>query len=164
MQCRDNAQALEERCRTLPYSRELYYQYHKSLYDETPFDPLERATRWFYVLRNSFAGWERESSPPGWKGSITSIGITDAHAYRSALGMFHLVQSRFQHILIDHRDFAEVFCSYNRPRTLFYVDPPYIEAEQYYRSPFTLTDHERLAQLLNTTSASIALSYYPHPL
>ena len=161
MQCRDHAEALEARCRTLPYSRELYYAYHYSLLDRTDLDPLERAARWFYVLRSSFTGRIRRS-PQGWSASTHYCG--DAHSYHTALDLFHAVQARFRHVLIDHRDFAEVFKQHNRPRTLIYVDPPYVDVEEYYVHPFTLADHERLAALLKSSVASVALSYYPHPL
>src|SRR5437773_3576604 len=70
MQCRDNAALLQERTSTLPYSRALYYQYHASLYSGEELPPPERAARWFYVLRCSFTGRERESSAPGWSGGI----------------------------------------------------------------------------------------------
>jgi DNA adenine methylase len=65
--------------------------------------------------------------------------------------------------MIDNRDFAAVFRVYDKPRTLIYADPPYIGSEHYYNQPFTMDDHERLATLLNNSSAYVALSYYPHP-
>ncbi len=164
LQCRDHADLLEERLSSLPYSREVYYQYHHDLYAGEPLDPLERAVRWFYVLRSSFTGWERASSPPGWSAGITDSGRCDAHSYHSALDLFGPLHRRMQHVLIDHRDFAAVFASYNRPRVLFYGDPPYIGAEHYYQNAFTKEDHMRLATLLNASPAFVALSYYPHPL
>ncbi len=159
MQCRDNVQALEARCRTLPYSRALYYVYHYSLFDGTELDPLERAARWFYVLRSNFTGCMRPS-PQGWSASAEKV---ESHAYHTALDLFQVVQARLRLVLIDNRDFAEVFRQYNRLRTLIYVDPPYLEAEDYYAASFTLADHERLAALLNESTAHVALSYYPHP-
>jgi DNA adenine methylase len=161
MHCRDDAQRFQARLSSLPYSRALYYQYHKSLYSGEALDSMERAVRWFYVIRSSFTGRERESSAPGWSGSALK---NDAHAYRSALELFMPLQQRLKHVLIDHRDFEKVFQSYNHPRVLFYCDPPYIGVEQYYRHPFTMADHERLAHLLNDSPALIALSYYPHPI
>jgi DNA adenine methylase len=160
--CRDHARELEERCRSLPYSRELYYQYHASLYNgQEQLDPLERAARWFYVARSSFAGWEHPSSASGWKGSAFR---NEARSYRSACDLFALLQARFAEVLIDHRDFEPVFRSYDRHQTFFYVDPPYLGAEGYYSPVFTLADHRRLASLLNETQALVAVSYAPHPL
>ncbi|MBO0784163.1 MAG: DNA adenine methylase, partial [Ktedonobacteraceae bacterium] len=68
MWLRDQPQELYERLRSLPYSRALYYRYHASLYDGSDLDSLERAVRWFYVLRASFSGWLARS-PHGWKSS-----------------------------------------------------------------------------------------------
>src|SRR5437588_3695894 len=68
--------------------------------------------------------------------------------------------------MIENRDFEIVFKQWDKPRTLFYLDPPYVDFESYYgqgKQGFSLQDHERLAQLLNNSSAYIALSYYPHP-
>src|SRR5439155_20619800 len=65
MQCRDNLEAMEEACRSLPYSREIYYQYHYSLFDGTQLQPLERAVRRFYVLRSNFNG-HLNPMPTGW--------------------------------------------------------------------------------------------------
>lgn len=161
MACRDQGEELEVHCRSLPYSRALYYQYHASLFDGTALDPFERAVRWYYVLRSSFTA-RVCPSPQGWSASVLYRG--DAFSYRTALDLFPAVQVRFRDVLIDHRDFAQVFQQHNQPRTLFYVDPPYVGAEGYYDAAFTQTDHERLAVLLNQTQARVALSYYPHAL
>lgn len=163
MQCRKNASELEERCRSLPYARSLYYEYHKSLFDGIEMDSLERAVRWFYVLRSSFTGWERES-PAGWSAGLKDFNHSNAHAYHSAIDLFPILQKRLRHTLIDNRDFAEVLARYNKTHVCLYVDPPYIDAEHYYENAFSLQDHQRLAALLNSTPAYVALSYYPHPL
>jgi len=165
MQCRDNGAALEDRCRTLPYARSLYYAYHKSLFDGTEMEPLERATRWFYVLRSSFRA-TIESTPNGWIHHYNYVAKSPghAHSYRETLALFGLISQRFANVQIDNQDFADVFAQCKSHRTLFYVDPPYVDAEHYYENAFTLQDHQRLAALLNSTPAYVALSYYPHPL
>lgn len=165
MQARDNLEALEEACRSLPYSREVYYQYHYSLFDGTQLQPLERATRWFYVVRNNFNG-HLNPIPTGWSTGIKDKASGPAHSYRSAIDLFKQVQERFRLVMIDNRDFEQIFKIYDKPRTLFYLDPPYVESEFYYHNqePFTMDDHVRLASLLNSTSAYVALSYYPHPI
>jgi DNA adenine methylase len=165
--CRDHGQDLEIRCRSLPYARSLYYAYHKSLFDGTPLEPLERAARWFYVLRSNFSGKFLTHVATGWSTGAKDEHHSAAHAYHTALDLFPLIQRRLQRVMIDNRDFAEVFKLYDRQRVLFYVDPPYIDCEQYYQTAagtFTLADHQRLATLLNNASAYVALSYYPHHL
>ncbi len=164
MQCRDHAEELEARCRSLPYSRALHYQYHYSLYHGDALDPLERAVRWFYVLRSTF----NASIGPIHHGWLASTSRNESTTYHNTLDLFHELQRRWRYVLIDCRDFEAVLRSYDRPCTFFYVDPPYVEKEDYYQrsdgTTFSLHDHERLAVLLNNTSALVALSYYPHPL
>ncbi len=164
MQCRDHADVLEERCRFLPYSRALHSQYHDDLYHGEVLDPLERAVRWFYVLRSTFNAF----IGPVHHGRLASSARLESVAYHTALDLFEALQRRLRYVLIDSRDFADVLRSHESPRTLFYVDPPYVEKEDYYQrgdgTAFNLHDHERLAALLNETSALVALSYYPHPL
>jgi DNA adenine methylase len=163
LQCRDNLELLEERCRSLPYSRDLYYQYHKSLWDGSELEGLERATRWFYVLRSSFSSHDR-NTPSGWSAGTKDTTNCSAQAYHSAVDLFSQVSMRFRNVMIDNRDFEKVFRQYEKPRALYYLDPPYVDTEHYYSQAFTMDDHVRLAQLLNATSAYIALSYYPHPI
>src|SRR5258708_28192249 len=80
--------------------------------------------------------------------------------------LFESVSSRLRQVQIEHQDFARILATYERPTTFFYCDPPYVGAEHYYEGvpAFTQADHERLAELLNSTSAKVALSYYPHPM
>jgi DNA adenine methylase len=165
MHCRDHAPELEQRCRSLPYARSLYYVYRQSLFDGSPLDPLERAVRWFYVTKSMYSSQPPvPGGPSGWNAGIKNSRYSSVHAYRSALDLFEAIQKRLRFVLIDQRDFADVFRSYDKPRVLFYVDPPYLGVNQYYQDPFSLADHERLAALLQTAQAYVALSSYPHPL
>ncbi len=161
LQLRDHAAELAARLESLPYSREVHYTYHQTLFDGTPLDPLERAAQWYYVLKSSFSAMLRPTSPVGWRNDLH-----DVNAYRSSLTLFAALSERFHRVVIDNRDFAQVITQEQGPRTLFYVDPPYIGAEDYYRTAgdFTLADHERLAAVLRTTPAMVVLSYYEHPL
>lgn len=164
MQCRNHPEELREQVDSLPYSRQLYEQWQASLFDGTEMSDMERAVRWFYVLRNSVGcvvrkskgnwGYEVEDRP---KSVIT---------FRSTPSMFQQITHRLSQVQIEHHDFEHVVKTYERPATFFYCDPPYIGAEAYYEGAplFTEQDHIRLAALLNATPAMVALSYYPHPL
>jgi DNA adenine methylase len=149
----------EEIAARLPvlYSRALYYEYYRSLFDGSPLDPVEKAVRWFYVLRSTGTGWIRKS-PVGWDNRVSN-----AHAYLNMRETFTAVQERLRGVLIDNRDVLYVLRKYaaERPRTLVYVDPPYIGAEQYYETP--PFPHEQMAASLNALGCYVALSYYPHP-
>ena len=166
MTARDQAEALQQRIDTLPFSRSLYYTYRESLRTQEPMDNLERAARWFYVLRSTFGGYPDLSK--GWGYTISGGGNIKAHSLRTATALLSLVAERFRVVQIEHQDFASLIQVYQTPRTLLYVDPPYLDCEEYYntekRTLFTKEDHHRLATLLNATPALVALSYYEHAL
>ncbi len=163
LQIQNNANVLVARLQSLPYSRHPYYSYHARLFDGSEIEPMERAVMWFYVLRSTGTGWLRES-PVGWNNSLSNT-----LSFHSVLDCFMPVQERLSNprIIIDNRDIERVIEEYDSPKTLLYIDPPYIGAEFYYqvgirRHAKKVFDHERLASLLNSVQGYVVLSYYPH--
>ena len=162
-QLQNNADELAAQLRKLPYCRHLYYFYYEQLFNGSEILSVERAARWFYVLRSTGTGHMREP-PGGWNNTESN-----ALAFRSALDLFKPVQERLLHprVILDNRDVERVIEEYDGPKTLMYVDPPYKSAEYYYqvgskgyvKKSF---DHERLAKLLNAVRGYVALSYYPY--
>jgi hypothetical protein len=45
---------LQNHIDSLPYSRQLYTDWHKELFASSSFSTTERAVRWFYVLHSNF--------------------------------------------------------------------------------------------------------------
>lgn len=163
MQCRNHPEELREQVDSLPYSRQLYEQWQASLFDGTEMGGMERAVRWFYVLRNS-VGCVVRKSKGNW-GYEIGDRPRSAITFRSVSQMFQQVSQRFSCVQIEYKDFEHIIKTYERLTTFFYCDPPYIDAEYVYEGlPFTESDHRHLATLLNKTPAMVALSYYPHPL
>ena len=154
---RERGQEMQVVLDSLLYSRALYYEYYRSLFDGTPLVPLERAVRWFYCLRSTGTGWLRQS-PVGW--NCLPKNISSFHA---ALDLFAQVQERLKNVLIDNRDVLATIRRYDSPRTLFYIDPPYVGAEQYYEPSKKGFPHAELAELLQSIQGRAAVSYYPHP-
>ena len=75
---------------------------------------------------------------------------------------------RLRHVSLECKDFRYIIQTYDRPETLFYIDPPYYGVEgakEYYSGapPFTEQDHLDLAQLLNKIQGKAIVSYYPDP-
>ena len=177
MHLRDCPERMQEQLDLLPYSRSLYYDFHKSLFDGTELPSFERAIRWFYVLNSSFRA-SVEGTPNGWSCGVTGLhrgqvggykGHLHATSYHNTVGSLRQIAARFREIEIDCRDFEEVMKQYEQPyglRSLIYCDPPYIDSEHYYK-PSKDTDytafHQRLSRVLNETPAMVALSYYDHP-
>lgn len=169
MTARDHPQELQGRVDSLPYSRRLFENYRASLEQNEPMDTIERAARWFYVHRSTFGG--SPDHRKGWAYNIDPSGghsLGQAHSFRSATALLSVVATRLRDVQIECQDFAQIIQVYERPRTLFYVDPPYMGCKDYYEvdgmPPFTEEQHRQLAALLNATPALVALSYYEHPL
>ena len=155
---RDNAKDMQLELDNLPYARQLYYVYHKSLFEGEPLTPLERAVRYFYVIRMAGTAWLREP-PVGWNCKHDAL-----RAFRSATQMFQAAKKRLKNVAIDNRDVLDTIKRYDSPRTLFYVDPPYVDKHQYYSASRDGFDHVGLANMLNQTEGYVALSYYPNDL
>lgn len=156
-QVQTNADLLQERLDNLLYMRATYYEYYRSLFDGTYLEPLERAVRFFYVLRSTGTGWLRKS-PVGWNCQSSKV-----HSFRSAVELFQLAKERMRYVAIDNRDCVATITRYDSPKTLFYVDPPYFGTEHYYEASRDGFDHQGLANALNSATAYVAVSYYPHP-
>jgi DNA adenine methylase len=82
----------------------------------------------------------------------------------------NVVSDRLNAVVIDNRDAIKVIGSYDKPDTLFYVDPPYLpdtrntSGRSIYRYEKDVSDHERLLSLLNQTKGMVVLSGYDHDL
>ncbi|GCE18668.1 DNA adenine methylase [Dictyobacter kobayashii] len=82
LQLRDHPEDIAARLETLPYSRQLHYDYHACLFDGTILDPQERAVRWYYVLQSSFGSHLRSTSSTGWKNAARSLGSGQPHSFQ----------------------------------------------------------------------------------
>ena len=152
-----NAPAMEAYLDRLPYARQIYYDFYRSLFDGSDLSQFERAVRYFYCLRSTGTGWLRRS-PVGWDHRGSNV-----RSFRGAVELFEAVQDRLKYVAIDNRDVLASIKRYDSPRTLHYVDPPYIGAESYYEASKHGFPHADLAALLNQVQGYVVLSYYPSP-
>jgi len=151
----------KEACESLPYSRAIYEKWKR----EAPLeDNFEKAVRFFYVNRSGITKGNSDSvfsTDTGWRHSKEH---NTARTYQSACEVITGFAERMKTVMIDNRDFREIFRVYDSPGTLFYVDPPYIGREKYYAGGFTDKDHRDLAEILNKIQGKAILSYYDDPL
>lgn len=66
---------------------------------------------------------------------------------------------RLANAVIENQDCVQLIKHYDRPNTIFYCDPPYVESEYVYTEGFTMEDHERLYQALSSIQGKFLLSY-----
>jgi DNA adenine methylase len=147
-----------------PYSRQEYYFCRDHLNDDP--DPVERARRFFVLARFSFSGLVGKSF--GVNVTASTRGMTEkAAAYGSALCMLPLIADRLMTISIENRHFRDLIPLYDRPGTLFYIDPPYLPETRRgggYTHEMTREDHEELVDLLRGIQGKAMLSGYPNDL
>ena len=112
---------------------------------------IQRAARYLYLLRNCFASLVRNPvyhrnviQPPSFNLKNLPELIDNAH-------------KRLQRVQLEHAPYEEVVKRFDRPATLFYLDPPYW-GKQLYRHNFSKADFEKLAEQLKTIRGKFVLS------
>ncbi len=123
-----------------------------------PADPLEKAIRFWYCIVTSFngepdTGWCYNG--PGEKKQVQS--------FKNKRSTLLAVANRFKNVYIMNRDFAKVIDMYDSPDTLFFLDPPYYNKEDYYNysgNLFTVKDHKRLKDKLVNIKGKAMVTYY----
>lgn len=157
------AQAEPERlasaCENLPYSRELHQRWKR---EPKPAGDFERAVRFFYLNRSTIAKGNA-GHDSGWRHSVTPSG-NPAKCYVNACKVIKTFANRMKGVQIEHLDFRQIIQKYDRPETLFYIDPPYIGKEHHYAGGFGERNHRDLANILNRIQGQALVSYYDHPM
>ena len=126
-------------------SREEFYDIKQNL--NTPgLTDIQRAAMFYLLIRISFGGDRR------------SFGCNYKNL-ENALDKLPEVSKRLNGVVIEHKDFADLIKVYDRPKALFYCDPPYHSTEKFYDVPFPEDDHRRLRDALAGIKGRFLLSY-----
>lgn len=107
---------------------------------------IQRAARYFCLIKESFGT------------DCRSFGVSSRDIHK-AVDYLKEVSNRLNRVVIENQDFERLIKTYDRPDALFYLDPPYYEAEKYYPDRFNPEDHERLCKCLSDLKGRFVLSY-----
>jgi DNA adenine methylase len=119
---------------------------------------LERAARFLYLQRLAFGG-----KVVG-RGFGVSPGAPARFDLTKLVPMLEDVHERLCGVTIERLPFAELIQRYDRPETLFYLDPPYVGSEtDYGKGVFSQTDFEALRDLLEGIEGRFILSINDTP-
>jgi DNA adenine methylase len=117
---------------------------------------IQRAGRFFYLQKNSFGGLILKqhyhygvTQRPNFNPERLPQTIAQAHA-------------RLQHVQIESLPYEQMLQRYDRPTTLFYLDPPYW-GPKLYRFNFTNEDFSALAERLRQIQGKFILSLNDTP-
>ena len=119
--------------------------------DATTLTDIQRAARHLYLLKTSYAGLIRSLNyrrnvvqPPGFNPATFPKVIEEAH-------------KRLARVQIECQPYEKVLKGYDRPDTLFYLDPPYYGIKLY-RHNLEAADFETMAKRLAGIQGKFVLS------
>ncbi len=130
------------------FSREEFFYQKKMIMFDNLTD-IQRAAIFFTLIKHSF-------------GSKGLDFATRSRSKKSALIKFEELSNRLEKVIIEKKDFENLISTYDGDDTLFYLDPPYYNAEKYYNQyelNFNKDDHLRLKKKLENIKGKWILSY-----
>jgi len=116
---------------------------------------LQRAARFFYLQHYAFGGKVQGQT---W-GTATTTPPVNLLRLEETLSAAHL---RLSGTYVERLDWKECIRRYDRPHTLFYLDPPYWETAGY-GVPFTWKEYECMADVMRKLKGKAILSINDHP-
>jgi DNA adenine methylase len=117
---------------------------------------IQRAARFYYLQQNAFGG--RVDGQSFGTATTTPPGLNLLRLEES-LSAAHL---RLASVYIENLGWEACVTRYDRPHTLFYMDPPYWQTEGY-GVDFPFSEYERLAALLPRLQGRAIISLNDHP-
>ncbi len=133
--------------------------------------PLERARRFYVRARQTRTGLAQTSSEGRWAHCVLTSRAGMAGAVSRWLGSVEglpEIAQRLQRVQIENAPALEVIRRYDTPRTLFYLDPPYVHNSRgdkaAYGHEMSDDDHRELALELRGIQGRAVLSGYRCPL
>jgi DNA adenine methylase len=122
--------------------------------DPATLTDLERAARFLYLQRLSFGG-----KVAGRSFGVSVMASPARFNMTRLMPLLEEVHERLSGVLIECLPYGDFIAQYDRPTTLFYLDPPYWGSEgDYGRALFARADFERLAEILATLKGRFILS------
>lgn len=128
-------------------SREIFYAIkHRTI---KPRNKIEAAAFFYFQIAASF----------GAKGDHFAMpkGRSAKNIYRD----FRVYSRRLKRATIENLSYEKLIKEYDSEDSLFYLDPPYVGTENYYKTAggFSRQDHEALAEILRGIKGKFMLSY-----
>jgi DNA adenine methylase len=127
------------------------FEWEKAKRPETLTD-IQRAVRYYYLQRLSFAG-----KPAGRTFGTSAMGPSGLNLATVSETLLQ-IHWRLERVTIEHLDACACITRYDRPETVFYLDPPYWGLTQDYASKYTAADFHRLRDVLAGISGRFILS------
>jgi DNA adenine methylase len=124
--------------------------------DPTLLTDVQRAVRFYYLQKNSFGGLIRKQ--------CFHYGIVQRPNFNPERIPEQLANAaeRLKHVQLENAPYQDVLLRYDRPTTLFYLDPPYYDI-RLYKHNLERNDFEEMANRLSKMQGKFLLSLNDHP-
>lgn len=164
---KDSAKELAMRLELTPYSE---HEYHAA-YSPCPDDAIEQARRFFVRCAMGFyADSANPQNPcPGFRGDVWRKNGLPSHAWQRLPDNLAWFAERLQGIVIRQMDALKCIEKYDRPDTLFYIDPPYVQScrtqSAHHQYTHDMSDNEHIAlinSLINVKGKVVVSNYDNH--
>lgn len=119
--------------------------------EPTKLTDIQRAARFFYLQKNSFAGLVRRHN------FAASVVIPSGFNPERIPQWIENTHKRLAKVQIESLPYEQILKRYDRPTTLFYLDPPYYDRKLYNHN-FEREDFELLAERLGPLKGKFVLS------
>lgn len=154
---RDHFHEFRRRAHRTLHSRRLFQMALQQIKEGYFKDNIDKALCYAIIVTQSFGGNQNSWGYCISANTRKSSGI----GWLPFLKRLNRIRYRLSTVQIECFDFRKIISKYDTPNTLFYLDPPYVGKEHYYRTDFTEKDHIELAELLKSIKGKFVLSYYP---
>lgn len=131
------------------------FEWEKLKAPETLTD-IQRAARFYYMQKLAFGG---KVDGQTYGTATTSRPKLNILRIEEELSQAHL---RLSGVNVENLAWEECIKRYDRPHTLFYLDPPYWQTAGY-GVDFSFENYERMADIAGSVAASVIISINDHP-
>lgn len=114
-----------------------------------PKNDLQKAVLYYYLLIFSF----------GSKGD--NFAMCKSRSPKDIYKDYSKWSERLKSVCIENMDFRKLIKCYDGIESLFYIDPPYVGTENYYKMQrdFGIQEHRELSEILHNIKGKFILSY-----
>ena len=158
--CRENPEDLGRQLMLTPFSREEF----ENCYEHSEY-PIEQARRTLVRYHQSFG--TANTNKRSWRNVQTYGGPRTATMWNDLPEIVQEVALRLKDAQIENTDALDLIRRYDDPKTLVYIDPPYLlslRKKNMYQHELSNEKHMELLQIIKQSSSMIILSGYDNEL
>lgn len=147
-----------ERITCTVHSREEFIWCKKTWRDLVD-DPVERAARWYYMIRYAV-----NCKPRSTFGRSTDPIVRFADRLHKSLPLFGPLHSRLHTVTMENQDWRQCIDDYDRVGFVWYFDPTYLDCVPgTYEEELSEDDHRELAVRIRHMHSHVTMSSYGGP-